>query len=56
MCLEFAVREPDGGFDYVKPEPKPQLSFRDLKKQLSGSDELENLKDDLKDLKKFFRR
>ena len=56
LCLEFAIREPEGGFDYVKPEPKPQLTMKDLKKQLGGSKELENLKDDLKDLKKLFRR
>lgn len=56
LCLEFAIREPEGGFDYVKPEPKPQVTFRDIKKQLKSSEELENLKDDLKDLKKLFRR
>lgn len=55
LNLEFAIREPEGGFDYVKPEPKPQLTLKDLKKQL-GSEELGNLKDELKDLKKFFRR
>ena len=24
ICLYFTVREPSGGFDYVKPGPKPQ--------------------------------
>lgn len=56
LMLEFAIREPEGGFDYVKPQPKPQPTLKDLKNQLSGSKELEGLKDDLKDLKKFFRR
>jgi len=56
LMLEFAVREPDGGFDYVKPEPKPQVTVKDLRNQLKSSKELENLKDDLKDLKKLFRR
>ena len=55
LCLEFAVREPEGGFDYVKPEPKPQPTFKDLKAQLGGKD-LDNLKGELKDLKKLFRR
>ena len=40
LCLEFAIREPDGGFDYVKPEPKQQVSFRDLKNQLKNGGEL----------------
>ena len=56
LCLEFAIREPEGGFNYVKPEPKPQLSWKDLGKELSKGKELDGLKDDLKDLKKFFRR
>lgn len=56
LRLEFAVREPDGGFNYVKPEPKQQTSLKDLGKQLRDSGELENLKGELKDLKKFFRR
>lgn len=55
LNLEFAIREPEGGFDYVKPEPKPQVTFQDLKKQI-GSKDLEDLKGDLKDLKKLFRR
>lgn len=56
LYLEFALREPDGGFDYVKPEPKQQMTLKDLGKQLKGSGELDNLKDELKDLKNFFRR
>lgn len=56
LCLEFAIREPDGGFDYVKPEPKQQVTLKDLGKQFRDSGELENLKDELKDLKKLFRR
>jgi len=56
LCLEFAIREPEGGFNYVKPEPKPQLSWKDLGKELSKGKELDGLKDDLKDLKKLFRR
>ena len=56
VMLEFAVREPDGGFDYVKPESRQQPTMKDFRNQLRGSKELENLKDDLKDLKKLFRR
>jgi len=56
LCLEFAIREPEGGFDYVKPEPKKQLTLKDLTKQFPGNQEMENLKDELKDLKKLFRR
>lgn len=59
LNLEFARREPEGGFNYVKPEPKPQLSFKDLKKDRKGqigSKDLDDLKDDLKDLKNLFRR
>lgn len=56
LCLEFAVREPEGGFDYVKPEPKQQVTLKDLGKQFRDSGELENLKGELKDLKKLFRR
>ena len=56
LMLEFAIREPEGGFHYVKPEPKPQVSLKDLKNQLGGSRELENLKGELKDLRKRFRR
>ena len=55
LMLEFAVREPEGGFHYVKPQPRQQTSFKDLKKQL-GSKDLDGLKDELKDLKKLFRR
>ena len=29
-CIYFSVREPCGGFDYVKPEPKKKTSFMDL--------------------------
>ena len=29
-CIGFCVREPYGGFDYVKPEPKKKTSFWDL--------------------------
>ena len=29
-CIGFCVREPHGGFDYVKPEPKKKTSFFDL--------------------------
>ncbi len=29
-CIAFAVREPAGGYDYVKPEPKPKASIFDL--------------------------
>lgn len=29
-CIGFYIREPYGGFDYVKPEPKKKTSFRDL--------------------------
>ena len=29
-CIGFSVREPYGGFDYVKPEPKKPTSFKDL--------------------------
>ena len=29
-CIGFCVREPYGGFDYVKPEPKKKTSFMDL--------------------------
>jgi len=53
LCLEFAIREPDGGFYYVKPEPKSQPTLKDLKKQLGSSKELDELKDGLKGL---FRR
>lgn len=28
--IDFCIREPYGGFDYVKPEPKKQTSFKDL--------------------------
>lgn len=56
LMLEFALREPDGGFDYVKPEPKQQPTLKDLKKQLSGGKEMENLKEGLKDLKGLFRK
>ena len=45
VCLEFAVREPEGGFYYIKPEPKQ-------KQQPT----LDDLADGLKDLKKLFRR
>ena len=45
VYLEFAIREPEGGFHYVKPEPKQ-------KQQPT----LDDLADGLKDLKKFFRR
>ncbi len=41
LSIGFCIREPHGGFDYVKPEPKKS---RDI-----GLD-------DLKDLKKLFRR
>ena len=56
LMLEFAVGEPEGGFHYVKPEPKQQVTLKDLKSQLGGSRELENLKEDLKDFRKFFKR
>lgn len=56
LCLEFAIREPEGGFDYVKPEPKPQVSLKDLGRQLRDREELDNLKGELKDLKNLFRR
>ena len=29
-CVGFCIREPYGGFDYVKPEPKKKTSFMDL--------------------------
>ena len=29
-CIYFSVREPYGGFDYVKPEQRKKTSFRDL--------------------------
>ena len=29
-CIGFCVREPHGGFDYVKPEPKKKFSLKDL--------------------------
>ena len=29
-CIGFYHREPYGGFDYVKPEPKKKASFKDL--------------------------
>lgn len=29
-CIGFCQREPHGGFDYVKPEPKKPASFKDL--------------------------
>ena len=29
-CIVFSVREPSGGFDYVKPEPKKKIGFKDL--------------------------
>ncbi len=32
-CLGFDIREPYGGFDYVKPEPKKQVSLKDLFKR-----------------------
>ena len=28
--IGFCIREPYGGFDYVKPEPKKPASFKDL--------------------------
>ena len=28
--IGFCIREPYGGFDYVKPEPKKKTSFMDL--------------------------
>jgi len=56
LYLEFAVREPDGGFDYVKPEPKQQPSLKDIKNQLTTGKDLDELKDGIKDLKKLFRR
>lgn len=28
--ISFCIREPYGGFDYVKPEPKKPMSFKDL--------------------------
>jgi len=31
-CFGFDSREPYGGFDYVKPEPKKQIGLRDLLK------------------------
>ena len=30
-CIGFCIREPYGGFDYVKPEPKKELGFNDLR-------------------------
>jgi len=56
LCLEFAIREPEGGFDYVKPEPRQQVTLKDLRNQLGKNGELDNLKDELKDFKKLFRR
>jgi len=56
LRLEFAMKEPDGGFDYVKPAPKQQTSWKDLAGQLGDKKELGELKDNLKDLKKMFRR
>ena len=29
-CIGFCIREPYGGFDYVKPEPKKSVSIKDL--------------------------
>ncbi len=29
-CIYFDTREPSGGFDYVKPEPKKPMSLKDL--------------------------
>ena len=29
-CIYFLTGEPTGGFDYVKPEPKKPLGFKDL--------------------------
>ena len=29
-CIGFCVREPYGGFDYVKPEPKQKMDLKDL--------------------------
>ncbi len=29
-CIGFCIREPYGGFDYVKPEPKKTTSLKDL--------------------------
>ncbi len=29
-CIGFYKREPYGGFDYVKPEPKKKMGFKDL--------------------------
>ena len=29
-CIGFCKREPYGGFDYVKPEPKKKMGFKDL--------------------------
>lgn len=34
VSIGFCIREPYGGFDYVKPEPKKELGFDDLKKFL----------------------
>ncbi len=28
--IGFAIREPEGGYDYAKPEPKKKVSFMDL--------------------------
>ena len=30
MSVYFCVREPHGGFDYKKPEPKPKTSWKDV--------------------------
>ncbi len=34
LWVHFCVREPAGGFHYVKPEPKKPASFRDILKNL----------------------
>lgn len=30
LCVYFLISEPSGGYDYVKPEPKPKTSLFDL--------------------------
>lgn len=55
LCLEFAIKEPDGGFDYIKTEPK-QSAWKDLTSQLGDKKDLGDLNDNLKDLKKMFRK
>jgi len=54
LMLEFAIREPDGGFHYVKPEPRQQTTLKDLKKQIKGGVKLGNLKEEMNDLKNLF--